>query len=80
MFVKQYDYQIQKYVTWSNAKILTNCFTDDLNVVTASLSSLITCLFYINKYKEAAGLQINVNKTKGFFFDKRHIFKMEHYE
>ena len=40
---------IQKYVTWSNAKILTNCFTDDLNVVTASLSSLITCLFYINK-------------------------------
>ena len=37
--------QIQKYTTYCGLEILTACFTDDMNLFTPSLSSLITCLF-----------------------------------
>ena len=70
--------RIQKYKCLSNEKILTSCFTDDLNLFTESFSSLLTILFYILKYKKASGLELNFAKTKGIFFNKRNVINVEH--
>ena len=70
--------RIRKYRCASNVESLTCCFSDDANFFTGSLSSLLTCLFYIAKYKDASGLEINYGKTKGVFFDKKHLFCKEH--
>jgi len=58
---------IEKYASLSNRKFLTLAFMDDANLVTSSLSSIITAMFYANKYEKASGLAVNLNKTKGMF-------------
>ena len=69
---------IQKYRCKSNQNVLTLCFTDDMNFCTPSLSSLLNCLFYINKYKAASGLEINFLKTKGRFFNNKNALQIGH--
>ena len=70
--------RIKKYRCVSNVEVLTSCFTDDMNFFTASLSSLLTVLFYISKYKKASGLELNFSKTKGIFFNKKNVISKEH--
>ena len=53
------------------------CFSDDCNLVTASLSSLLQCFHFIELFKEASGLELNYGKTKGVFFNKNGVFRTE---
>ena len=69
---------IQKYKSVSTAEYLTLCYTDDCNFVTSSLSSLLNCFYYIEKYGEAAGLELNLGKSKGVFFNKKNVLDVEH--
>lgn len=66
--------QIQKYASSCGLKTLTACFSDDVDVFTSSLSSLLSCFFFIGKYKDASGLEINLQKTKGIFFNRTNNF------
>ena len=61
---------ISKYKTLSNKEFLTLAFMDDGNLFTQSLSSLLNSMFYIQKYKFASGLEINMGKSSGMFFNK----------
>ena len=62
---------IEKYRTLSNKEFLTLVFMDDGNFVTQSVSALLNSFHYIEKYKFAAGLEVNMNKTVGKFYNKK---------
>ena len=69
---------ISKYVSKSNKEFLTLAKADDLTVVTDRLSSLLHVKHTIMRFKEASGLTINMNKTKGFFFNKHNLHQVAH--
>ena len=62
---------IEKYRTLSNKEFLTLVYMDDGNFVTQSISALLNTFHYIEKYKFAAGLEVNMNKTIGKFYNKK---------
>ena len=76
-FLNNYS-SIKKLRCRSNKEVLTSCFTDDMNFVTQSLSSLLLCLFHIERYKFAAGLEVNFGKTNGIFYNKKNFLCIEH--
>ena len=65
---------IQKYSTLSNHKFLTLSYVDDLNLFVNALTSLLNAIYYINRYEKISGLRLNPLKTKGIFYNKRHVF------
>ena len=67
---------IRKYESRSKKEFLTLAYMDDLNYVTQSISGLMNALFYIKKFGKASGLQMNMQKTKGKFFNKKNIFSV----
>ena len=68
---------IRKFRCKTNKEVLTSCFTDDLNLTMPTLSSLLMCLFYIERYKQASGLEIIFSKAKGIFYNKRNFLRSE---
>ena len=68
---------IKKYVSKCNKEFLTLAVADDLTVFTNYLTSLLNIKFEIDRYREASGLQININKTKGFFFNKQNVHNIQ---
>ena len=64
---------ISKYKSLSNKEFLTLTFMDDGNFFTQSLSSVINSLFYIRKFKHASGLEINMSKSVGKFYNLNKI-------
>ena len=69
---------ITKYKSLSNKEFLTMAFMDDANFFTQSLSSLINSLFYIRKFKHASGLEINMGKSVGKFYNKQNFHQVSH--
>ena len=69
---------IKKYKSLSNKEFLTLAFMDDANFFTQSLSSLLNSMFYIEKYKFASGLEMNMAKSSGKFFNKRKQHLVRH--
>ena len=51
---------------------------DDANFFTQSISSLLNSMFYIQKYKFASGLEINMGKSSGKFFNKNGYHQVSH--
>ena len=69
---------ISKYKSLSNKEFLTLTFMDDGNFLTQSLSSVINSLFYIRKFKRASGLEINMGKSVGKFYNKQNFHQVSH--
>ena len=69
---------ITKYISKSNKEFLTLAKADDLTVVTGKMSSLLHVKHTIMRFKEASGLTINLDKTKGFFFNKQNVHQVAH--
>ena len=69
---------IGKYRTKSNKEYLTLAYLDDGNLFTNSISSLLNAFFHIRMFKRASGLEMNMSKTSGKFFNIRNIFRVEH--
>ena len=69
---------IQKYVSKCNKEFLSLALADDLTLFTKSLSSLLHIKFQLGKFKEASGLEINLKKTKGFFFNRQNVHNIQH--
>ena len=69
---------IAKYKSLSNKEYLTLSFMDDANFFTQSLSSVINSLFYIKKFKQASGLEINMSKSVGKFYNKQNFHHFRH--
>ena len=69
---------IRKFRCRSNKEALTFCFTDDMNFAVPTLSSLLMCLFHIERYKMASGLEVNFLKTKGIFYNNRNFLQAAH--
>ena len=63
------DELITGFISNSHREFLTLAKTDDLTVVTNRLSSLLQIKHMVQRYKEASGLEVNMEKTKGFFFN-----------
>ena len=72
------DDLIIKYVSRSNREFLTLANADDLTLVTNSLSSILRIKFMLDRFAKVSGLQINMNKTMGFFFDKQKLLDIRH--
>ena len=66
------------YVSRSNKKYLTQAFADDLNVSTSSLTTILRIFRHLEEFRETTGLTINLNKTKGYFFDKTGLIDINH--
>ena len=62
----------------SNKEFFTLAFMDDANFFTQSISSLLNSMFYIQKYKFASGLEINMGKSSGKFFNKTNFHQVSH--
>ena len=69
---------IDKYRTLSNKEYLTLVFMDDANFFTQSLSSLLYSVAFINKFKYASGLEMNMGKSSGKFFNKQNFHQIRH--
>ena len=69
---------IDKYRTLSNKEFLTLMFMDDANFFTQSLSSLLYSVSFINKLKFASGLEMNMSKSSGKFFNKQKFHQIRH--
>ena len=69
---------ISKYKSMSNKEFFTLAFMDDANFFTQSISSLLNSMFYIQKYKFASGLEINMGKSSGKFFNKTNFHQVSH--
>ena len=69
---------INKYKSLSNKEYLTLAFMDDGNFFTQSLSSVMNSLFYIRKFKYASGLEMNMSKTVGKFYNKQGFHQVSH--
>ena len=69
---------ISKYKSLSNKEFFTLAFMDDGNFFTQSLSSVINSLFYIRKFKHASGLEINMSKSVGKFYNKQNYHQVRH--
>ena len=67
---------ITKYMSKSNKGFLTLAKADDLTVVTNKLSSLLHITHTIMRFREASGLTVNIDKTKGFFFNKQKLHQI----
>ena len=63
---------IFKYLSKSNREFLTLAKADDLTVVTNSFSSLLHIKHLVSRFGEASGLEMNLDKTKGFFFNNQN--------
>ena len=70
------DNLIQKYLSRSNKEFLTLANADDLTLVTNSLSSVLRIKFMVDRFSQVSGLQINMDKTVGFFFNKRGLINI----
>ena len=68
--------RVDKYRTLSREEFLALFFIDDGNFVTQSISSLINSFHYIEKYKFASGLELNLSKTVGKFFNKKGLINV----
>ena len=69
---------IAKYKSLSNKEFFTVAFMDDANFFTQSLSSVINSIFYIKKFKRASGLEINMSKSVGKFYNKQNFHQISH--
>ena len=69
---------ISRYKSKSNKEFLTLAKADDLTVVTDKLSSLLHIKYNIQRFRQASGLTINMDKTKGFFFNRRGLHRITH--
>ena len=67
---------IRKYTTMPNYKFLSISYVDDLNLFLNALSSLLNALHYINRFKDISGLQLNLEKTKGIFFNRKQLLSV----
>ena len=70
--------RVTKYKTMSNKELLTFCFMDDVNYVVQSLSSLLNSISYMHRFKFASGLEMNLSKTVGKFYNKQGVHRVEH--
>ena len=68
---------IFKYVSRSNREFLTLAKADDLTLVTNSLSSLLHAKNVLIRFGEASGLEMNLDKTKGFFFNNQNVHTID---
>ena len=68
---------ITKFKSFCNREFLTLAKADDLTVVVHFLSSLLYVRHDILRFQLASGLEMNVNKTKGLFFNKTNSHKIE---
>ena len=68
---------VSGFISNSHREFLTLAKADDLTVVTNRLSSLLQIKNTLERYQEASGLEMNVAKTKGFFFNKQNIHQLE---
>ena len=64
---------IEKYKTMSNQCFLTLAFVDDLNLLVRFIRCLTNALKILEKFKFISGFTMNLEKTKGFFYNKRNI-------
>ena len=64
---------ITKYKSFCSQEFLTLAKADDLNVVVHFLTSLFYVRHDIMRFQLASGLEMNVNKTKGLFFNKSNM-------
>ena len=67
---------ITKYISKSNREFSTLAKADDLTFFTCHLSSIYQMKNTIMKFKKASGLAVNMDKTKGFFFDKQKVYQL----
>ena len=67
---------ITKYRSKSNKEFLTLAKADDLTVVTDRLSSLLHVAHMIKVFGLASGLTMNLDKTKGFFFNRKNTHQI----
>ena len=66
---------VTEYISRSNKQFSTLAKADDLSFFTCHLSSVYQMKHMMTKFKKASGLAINVNKTKGFFFNRRNVHR-----
>ena len=69
---------IKKYKSKSNKEFLTLAIADDLTIVTSYITSLLQVKHHIQRFGKASGLEINIDKTKGFFFNKLDSHQILH--
>ena len=65
--------EIQPYDTVSRQKFLTLAFVDDVNLLLRRLVSLLNALNVIENFGSISGFKINMEKTKGNFFNKKQL-------
>ena len=70
------DELITGFISNNHREFLTLAKADDLTVVTNRLSSLLQIKHMVQRYKEASGLEVNMEKTKGFFFNKQNVHQL----
>ena len=70
--------RISKYKTMSNRELLMFNFMDDVNFVVQSITSLLNSISYIHRFKYASGLEMNLSKTVGKFYNKQNVHRIEY--
>ena len=69
---------ISKYKNAARKKFLTVGLSHDLSVVINSLCSVLNVFHFITNFGKVAGMKINWEKTKGFFFNRTGMHNIEH--
>ena len=69
---------VTKYSTLSNKDFLTLAFMDDANFFTQSFCSVLNSISYIRRFKYASGLEMNMSKSVGKFYNKQNFHRVEH--
>ena len=70
--------RVTKYKTLSNKEFLTLAYMDDANFFAQSICSVLNAVSYIRRYKYASGLEMNMTKSVGKFYNKQNFHKVEH--
>ena len=68
---------IKKFRSRTGKKILTLVKADDLTVLVQTLSSLLHVRHIVMRFQLCSGLEMNMEKTKGLFFNKTDVHKTE---
>ena len=71
------DEMIKKFRSCTGKKILTLVKADDLTVLVSTLSSLLHVRHLVMRFSLCSGLEMNLKKTKGLFFNKCGILDVD---
>ena len=76
IFLNQHE-SVFKYKSVNQKEFLTLALSDDMTAVTNSITTVLNIMNFMGQFGQVAGLKINRGKTKGFFFNRTGLHRME---